>query len=347
MVCQKCGFENEPGAEFCGSCGTFLEWAGEATADDPTVPGGPAVPAEIATLPAPAGGAPVVAPTGPVPVRTTPVQPTTGTQATAAPTPASPELIGPPCPVCAKPVPRGRTFCPHCGADTKAPQPGARAAVVDLPDPDRRRPSIGLGPIILVAAFVGVAVGAFVFLPKIIGDRGLPSQATSAPTASATPTPKPSPSASEAPTEAPTPTAESPEPSESMEPTPTPLGNEPPVGAVAKAAIISFVEEFDAAYRVGDSGFLIDHLDPAVITAYSESACRKSIESFAKSDFTTTVDSVRGPEVWTYTPKNGKSTIVSVAYTIKGDRIRAGVTKALGMHLSFKNGQFFWFASSC
>ena len=119
------------------------------------------------------------------------------------------------------------------------------------------------------------------------------------------------------------------------------MGNEPPVGAVAKAAIISFVGEFDAAYRVGDSAFLIDHLDPAVITAYSESACRKSIESFAKSDFTTTVDSVSGPEVWTYTPKNGKSTIISVAYTIKGERTRAGVTKALGMHLSFKDGRFF------
>lgn len=341
MVCQKCGFENEPGAEFCGSCGTFLEWAGQATADDPAVPG------EIATVPAPVAGAPVAAPTGPVPVPTTPVQPTAATQATAAPTPAPPELIGPPCPVCAKPVPRGRTFCPHCGADTKAPQPGARAAVVDLPDPDRRRPSIALGPMILVAAFVGVAVAAFVFLPKIIGDRELPSQATSAPTASAAPTPKPSPSASEAPSEAPTPPAESLEPSESPEPTPTPLGNEPPVGAVAKAAIISFVGEFDAAYRVGDSAFLIDHLDPAVITAYSESACRKSIESFAKSDFTTTVDSVSGPEVWTYTPKNGKSTIISVAYTIKGDRTRAGVTKALGMHVSFKDGRFFWFASSC
>jgi hypothetical protein len=30
IVCTKCGFQNEAGDAFCGSCGSFLEWAGDA-----------------------------------------------------------------------------------------------------------------------------------------------------------------------------------------------------------------------------------------------------------------------------------------------------------------------------
>jgi hypothetical protein len=206
-------------------------------------------------------------------------------------------------------------------------------------------PSIGAGPIILVAAFVVVAIGAVVFLPRLLGGGEPISEATSGPTASVAATEEPSvsapPAETEAPTEVPSASVEPPEPS------PTPLGNEPPVGADAKAAIVSFLEGFDEAYRVGDSAFLLEHLDPAVIRAYSRSACKKSIASFAKSDFTTTVQSVKGPAVWTYKPKNGRNTIVSVAYTITGERTRAGKTTPLTMHLSFAKGDFFWFSGSC
>jgi hypothetical protein len=220
----------------------------------------------------------------------------------------------------------------------------ARAAVVDAPPSPRRLPSIGAGPIILVAAFVVVAIGAVVFLPRLLGSSEPISEATSGPTASVAATVEPSvssPAETEAPTEVPAPSVEAPEPS------PTPLGSEPPVGADAKTAIVSFLEGFDEAYRVGDSAFLLKHLDPAVIRAYSRSACKKSIASFAKSDFTTTVQSVNGPAVWTYKPKNGHNTIVSVAYTITGERTRAGKTTPLTMHLSFAKGDFFWFSGSC
>ena len=122
---------------------------------------------------------------------------------------------------------------------------------------------------------------------------------------------------------------------------------EPPTGAAAKAAIVSFLKDFDAAYRVGDAAFLLDHLDPAVIRAYSTSACRSSIKSFAQPDFQTKVKSVSGPAAFTYMPTNGKNTLVSVAYVIKADRTRAGSTKPLTMHLSFDKGTFFWFANAC
>jgi len=326
VVCQQCGFRNEAGAEFCGSCGTFLEWAGETAADEPAAPA------------ADPGNATSTS-TAPVGSSTSSGPPSVATE----PSPA-PDLIGPPCPVCGKPVPRSRTFCPHCGADTRAPLAAARAAVVEAQPAGRRLPSIGFGPIILVAAFVVVAAGAVLFLPRFLGAGEPVSEATGRPTASVEATEPPE---STVPSEPAASSGEAATPDEPPEPSPTPLGNEPPVGADAEAAVVSFVMEFDAAYRVADSAFLLEHLDPAVISAYDQSACRESIESFAKADFTTTVESVSGPTAWTYTPKNGRSTIISVAYTITGERTRAGKTTRLGMHLSFNEGRFFWFASSC
>lgn len=32
IVCPECGTRNPPGTQFCGECGTFLEWAGDAAA---------------------------------------------------------------------------------------------------------------------------------------------------------------------------------------------------------------------------------------------------------------------------------------------------------------------------
>jgi hypothetical protein len=348
VICKVCGFHNEAGAEFCGSCGTFLEWAGETAADGSAVPGadaGDIAGASTAPVPPPPSAA---APTGGGSARAgSAATPAAGaTQPTSTPPRPSPEFVGPPCPVCGLPVPTSRTFCPHCGADTRAPHAGARAAVVEAPPPTARRlPSIGPGPIILLAAFVIVALGAVLVLPGLLGGGALPSEEAGLLTASPTATAEPSVSAP--PSEAPSPSAA---PSESAvpsaAPSPTPLGNEPPTGAEAKAAIVSYLEKFDAAYRVGDSAFLLAHLDPAVIKAYSRSACKKSIESFAKSDFTTTVKSVSGPAAFTY-KANGSSTIVALTYSITGQRTRAGKTSPLSMHLSFDKGDFFWFANGC
>ena len=335
MVCQRCGYRNEAGAEFCGSCGTFLEWAGETAADgsaagdaDPREAG--IASTEPVELPAPSmrqAGSPSPAPPAANPA---------DAEASPASQPTTPALVGPPCPVCGMPVPRSRTFCPHCGADTRAPQAGARAAVVATPPTTRRLPSIGFGPIIVVGALVLVVAMTVVFLPGLFGGGEPESTATGGPTVSATASDEGvasgRPSAADNPSD---------------QPEPSPLGNEPPTGAEATAAIVSFLEEFDAAYRVGDSAFLLDHLDQAVIAAYSRSACQDSIESFARPDFATKVDSVSGPAVWTFKPENGQSTIISVAYVVTGERTRAGRTTPLSMHLSFDEGLFYWFSASC
>ena len=38
MVCTQCGFQNETEDAFCGSCGAFLEWAGEKVETDAPAP---------------------------------------------------------------------------------------------------------------------------------------------------------------------------------------------------------------------------------------------------------------------------------------------------------------------
>jgi hypothetical protein len=191
-------------------------------------------------------------------------------------------------------------------------------------------PSIGLGRIILVAAFVVVAVGTAAFLPRLFDGGGPQSEATGLPSTPGAGSPS---------------EAVEPSPTEAVEITPAPLGSEAPLANEATAAVVSFLEEFDAAYRAADSAFLIDHLDPAVIAAFSSAACRDSIELFATEDFATVVRSVSGPTAWTYAAPNGHSTIISAAYLITGERTRAGKTTDLSMHLSFKDGRFYWFST--
>jgi len=38
LVCSECGTRNPPGTQFCGECGSFLEWAGETPATDSAAP---------------------------------------------------------------------------------------------------------------------------------------------------------------------------------------------------------------------------------------------------------------------------------------------------------------------
>ena len=109
-ICKRCGFTNIPGDQFCGSCGAFLEWEGQPTADaagagDPAT--SPAPPAD----PAPDHGASWGAPYGdalPAPV----------------PVPAWPDeedeedLVR--CPACGIANPSSRTFCQSCGTTLAA-----------------------------------------------------------------------------------------------------------------------------------------------------------------------------------------------------------------------------------
>jgi len=38
VICKNCGNENQPGDQFCGSCGSFMEWSGEVVSDKRIAP---------------------------------------------------------------------------------------------------------------------------------------------------------------------------------------------------------------------------------------------------------------------------------------------------------------------
>ena len=98
IVCRQCGERAREGAEFCESCGAFLEWEGERVD--------------------PAGRAPAPPPAGPVPAGGPPPSPPPPSPPPAAAPPApAPAPAGPEVPPGAADPEAGRTVrCLECGA---------------------------------------------------------------------------------------------------------------------------------------------------------------------------------------------------------------------------------------
>ena len=129
LVCPECGTRNPPGTQFCGECGTFLEWAGDTSAADSAAPvvagrtGGTAT----ATTAEPASPSTTAASqtVDPEPAAT-PVNGTTSANATTvAATPLPPP---PPTPVVSAPPPTTSTS-PATTGESDMPrlvQPGER-----------------------------------------------------------------------------------------------------------------------------------------------------------------------------------------------------------------------------
>jgi Tol biopolymer transport system component/ribosomal protein S27AE len=199
IVCKICGFENEPGAQFCGSCGGFLEWTGESTA--PEAPPGTAVP----TPPPPTGATPTASAEAP----------TTTYQTVQEP--ADPNAII--CPSCGLANERDRVFCRRCAAELvpMATEPIGPAST------SARRAALPVPPGVAIAAAVGVVVliGAALFAAGIFGRGTPPTLASSTP---GTPTVAPSSSA--------TASASAPA-SASISPSPTSSAAAVPTGQIA------------------------------------------------------------------------------------------------------------------
>src|SRR5262245_36742767 len=114
IVCSRCGVANAAGDQFCGSCGAFLEWEGQA----------PPIQADAPVAePDPLAAEPVEA----APVDVLPPQPP---PAEAAPAPPPPPVQAgfTVCPHCGSGNPPGRTFCHQCGKLLARPEPEAAAA---------------------------------------------------------------------------------------------------------------------------------------------------------------------------------------------------------------------------
>lgn len=129
MICRRCGFANQGGDQFCGSCGSFLEWEGEAA--DAAAPATAAAPAGVsdeglsglvrpASVPVqpPAAAWTPAPPVAPLPPPVVPVPPAPA-PARSANAPAADALLR--CPACGIANAGSRTFCQSCGtrlADT-------------------------------------------------------------------------------------------------------------------------------------------------------------------------------------------------------------------------------------
>lgn len=222
VICRRCGFSNEGGDQFCGSCGAFLEWEGEV-ADGVSPVAAPAAD-EVGDEGLSGLVHPVVTPASP---------------AQPAPPPLSvPPSVPPPagallrCPACGIANAGTRIFCQSCGtrlAETARVTAASReqiAAAVSATSRPRTVPvagttaartepsgggSRGIAGWLIVMAALGIVVGVgFVAASVLLKSPGPATGATQAPSVIASNGPDASPGGSEgagatdAPTAAPT-----------------------------------------------------------------------------------------------------------------------------------------------
>ena len=176
IICKVCGTQNEAGASFCGSCGSYLEWSGEAYDPDGSAKATPEPPP--GTVPEPPSGAVPGQPAGTPP---TPTEPSAPPAVSPAPPreAAAGSIV---CPNCGEANDPTRVFCRRCATEL-APASAVVAPVVAGPPRTRSGPPIAiLGGVAAIAVLAVVA--AVVILP-----RGTPTASsatrTSAPSTSA------------------------------------------------------------------------------------------------------------------------------------------------------------------
>ncbi len=168
IICKVCGTQNEAGASFCGSCGSYLEWSGEAYDPDGSAKATPEPPP--GTVPGQPAGTP---PTPTEPSAPPAVSPAPPREAAAG------SIV---CPNCGEANDPTRVFCRRCATEL-APASAVVEPVVAGPPRRRSGPPIAILGGVAAIAVVAV-VAAVVVLP-----RGTPTASsatrTSAPSTSA------------------------------------------------------------------------------------------------------------------------------------------------------------------
>jgi len=206
IICRRCGTANVPGDQFCGSCGAFLEWEGQAATPPEDVPAATPPPSPAVPTPVEPATAWTAPPTGPEAPR--PLVPESEAGAAAASTPPGPGadaaagLVR--CSACGVANPPSRTFCQSCGTTLAQasrifePDAATIAAAVErepavrpvpvtpvpdvAPRPAARTPSRGFPTWILAIGGLGILVGiGIVAVSMLLSGPGPGSIATTAP----------------------------------------------------------------------------------------------------------------------------------------------------------------------
>lgn len=199
VICRRCGFANQGGDQFCGSCGAFLEWEGEA-AEGEAAEGAAPVASPTAGEAQDEGLSGLVRPSGISGAPTPPAPPAVTTPPPGGVPPAGVLLR---CPACGIANADTRTFCQSCGtrlADTarvtEATREQIAAAVAASSRPKavpvtgattvRTEPasggSRGIAGWLIAMAVIGIVVGVgFVAASVLFKSPGPATGATAAP----------------------------------------------------------------------------------------------------------------------------------------------------------------------
>jgi hypothetical protein len=107
---------------------------------------------------------------------------------------------------------------------------------------------------------------------------------------------------------------------------------------VTPAMLEAFVEGVATAVRDKNSMFLLEHLDPAVLTRYGPGACQTYLEGLEDPTFSIRMLGFSGPEPWDFV-RDDLSTSIPRAYSINANVTSQGETSSIDDF-----GLLYWFS---
>lgn len=103
-----------------------------------------------------------------------------------------------------------------------------------------------------------------------------------------------------------------------------------------------FVPRWQAAFRSGDTAFLVSRLHPAVVELYGEATCRASLANATDPTWTFTVQTTERPGTYLYIADD-HSTAITEAITVTAELVTKSATSTREFHLASVEGRIHWF----
>jgi len=106
--------------------------------------------------------------------------------------------------------------------------------------------------------------------------------------------------------------------------------------------VASFLARWTAAFRAGDTAFLLARLNPIVIARYGEPACLQAINRQVDPAEVNVLRGTSGPAPWTWVASDLTARVADV-YAATIDRTYRGETTLVTFHFALVNGTLTWF----